>query len=156
MNFQELTNISATHNGGHLIKKLRCNGHTFIVMIDSGATGMFITPTAVRKLRVPIRRKKYPYTLKTEDGEYVNYNDGVISHETDRFNFSITVEHEENIMLDIMDFPTYDIILGIPWLREHNLNIDWETEELYFDRRNCESATSESIKVEEISYQRFM
>jgi hypothetical protein len=48
--------------------------------------------------------------------------------------------HKQRICLDVMRLADYDIILGIPWLREHNLQIDWITQTLSW--KNCESTTS--------------
>jgi hypothetical protein len=33
-------------------------------------------------------------------------------------------EHYEKICLDVFSLAAYDIILGLPWLQEHNLQID--------------------------------
>jgi hypothetical protein len=48
--------------------------------------------------------------------------------------------HKQRICLDVMRLADHDIILGIPWLREHNPQIDWITRTLSW--KNYESTTS--------------
>jgi hypothetical protein len=46
-----------------------------------------------------------------------------ITHEVTRVTLSIQ-NHQEEIDLDVFGLATHDIILGLPWLREHNPRID--------------------------------
>jgi hypothetical protein len=34
-------------------------------------------------------------------------------------------DHFEVINFDITSLGEYDVVLGVPWLRKHNLAIDW-------------------------------
>ena len=45
--------------------------------------------------------------------------------------------HQEAITLDIMDLAGYDIVLGMPWLEEHNPHLNWKTREITFDGCGC-------------------
>jgi hypothetical protein len=45
--------------------------------------------------------------------------------------------HWERITFDVTDIGRHDIILGLPWIREHNPEIDWASEQLKFTRCSC-------------------
>lgn len=87
-------------------------------MIDSGASGNFISHTFVIKHGLRFTAKDEPYRLSTVDGSAADYGDGWIRMETEQTNIVIG-NHKENIALDITKMPSHDIILGIPWLRTH-------------------------------------
>ena len=42
-------------------------------------------------------------------------------------------KHHKEITLDIFGIATHDVILGLPWLRKHNLSIDWVKRTLLLD-----------------------
>jgi len=46
----------------------------------------------------------------------------------------------QRLRLDVFDLADHDIILGIPWLREYNPQIDWITRTLSW--KNCDDTTS--------------
>ena len=62
------------------------------------------------------------YILHVANGEPMP-NEERITHEVRQVTLSIQ-EHEEKIDLDVFGLATHDIILGLPWLREHNPRID--------------------------------
>jgi hypothetical protein len=41
-------------------------------------------------------------------------------------------ECETNFEAYVIEFPRYDAVLGLPWIRKHNPVIDWQTGVLYF------------------------
>ena len=45
--------------------------------------------------------------------------------------------HTEEITLDYLGVANHEVILGRPWLRKHNPQMDWQTEKLSFDRCQC-------------------
>ena len=59
-------------------------------------------------------------------------NEERITHEVRQVTLSIQ-EHEEKIDLDVFGLATHDIILGLPWLREHNPRIDWKSKVFQFE-----------------------
>jgi len=129
-------------------------------MIDSGATGNFISNTFVTKNHIPYQAKEKPYELAMADESPSNYGDGWVRMETKESTLTIG-QHSERINLDITRIPRHDIILGIPWLKTHNPHIDWRTEEIRFakspksgvrpERQPEGQNQSESIEIQEIS-----
>ena len=45
--------------------------------------------------------------------------------------------HEEQINFDVTPLGQYDVVLGIPWLRNHNPVIDWKTGQMTFVNCTC-------------------
>jgi hypothetical protein len=50
-------------------------------------------------------------------------------------------DHEETLDLDILGTAAHDVILGLPWLRKHNLYINWARRTLQFDGCRCGTTT---------------
>jgi hypothetical protein len=65
-----------------------------------------------------------------------------ITHEVTGVTLSIQ-DHQENLDLDVFGLATHDIILGIPWLREHNPRIDWKSREFSFECCGLDATTSQ-------------
>ena len=42
--------------------------------------------------------------------------------------------HKERTLIDVMGGQKWSVILGMPWLRRHNPEIDWKTEEVKMTR----------------------
>jgi hypothetical protein len=97
-------------------------------LIDSGAQGNFISPRIVNELRLDWNQKDEPYSLNTVEGTSVSYGNGTVDREATLV--MRTARQEEQITLDITDTSQHDVILGIPWLRKHNPQIDWITGQL--------------------------
>ena len=49
----------------------------------------------------------------------------------------VVEQHYEEISWDVVDIVDHDFVLGIPWLRQHNPDIDWETGVLTFQKCGC-------------------
>ena len=83
--------------------------------------------------KLPIRRKEQAWEMTTIDGKPI---DELIYLETLPLQMNFE-NHLENIIFDIYPEGAYDIILGIPWLRAHNPEISWDTEDIDFTRCRC-------------------
>jgi transposase InsO family protein len=105
-------------------------------MIDSGATGNFITPEFLREKQIQSQQKKKPYQLMVVDGTPIKTQsgEGVVDRETRPVKLSLA-KHQEVIQFDIVEMANHDIILGIPWLRKWNPDIDWKTGRIEFNRQ---------------------
>lgn len=90
------------------------------VLVDSGATGNFIDGDFIIRQHLPVRRKKHPYPLLGFGGTQLGKVD------TESVLRLQIFEHEECVVLDITQLGEgYDVVLGYPWLKQHNPSIDW-------------------------------
>ena len=72
----------------------------------------------------------------TIDEDSLKNNDEMIIEEIISLTMTFQQHHEE-FTLNIVRMINHDVVLGMPWLKLHNLNIDWEKEVLTFERCNC-------------------
>ena len=94
------------------------------VLIDSGATGVYISPDFVDRIQQPTFLKKEPYRLLLVDGTPMTHNKGWVHHETRRLGLEIE-GHLKYLKFDMMKLVSEDIILELSWLRKANPQIDW-------------------------------
>ena len=108
---------------------VKINGQGTIAMIDSGATGNFMSDVLARVRKVPTVDKREPYQLQMADGS--NLSSGDVNRETIPLDVAYQRHHEE-ITFDVVRMANHHIILGAPWLRKQNPIIDWKTGVLTF------------------------
>jgi RNase H-like domain found in reverse transcriptase/Reverse transcriptase (RNA-dependent DNA polymerase)/Integrase zinc binding domain/Chromo (CHRromatin Organisation MOdifier) domain len=108
-------------------------------LIDSGATGNFIDTQVASANGFKALRKTEAYTLNVIDGEQIGSNKGMVTHETELLNMRILKGHTEEIQFDLVAMGTHAVILGMPWLREHNPHIDWWRERITMSQCRCPS-----------------
>ena len=94
------------------------------VLIDSGATGVYISPEFVDRIRQPTFLKKEPYCLLLVDETPTIHNKGWVHHETRKLGLGIE-GHLEYLKFDMTKLASEDAILGLPWLRKANPQINW-------------------------------
>jgi len=70
------TNTTGRNLYQQLIVNGKINGRKARIMIDSGATGNFISNTFVTKNHIPYQAKEKPYELTMADESPSNYRDG--------------------------------------------------------------------------------
>ena len=110
-------------------------------LVDSGSQANYVSAHAVRKAGLTQLRKQQPYPLHVANGEPMP-NEERITHEVRQVTLSIQ-EHEEKIDLDVFGLATHDIILGLPWLREHNPRIDWKSKVFQFECCGTDATASQ-------------
>ena len=102
-------------------------------MIDSGASGNFISTSFVQRNGIATRRKKDGgYELMVADGSSLS----VVDSETMPLILAIQ-QHHEKVSLDVVDMASHDVVMGTPWLEKHNPLIDWRKRVLKFERCGC-------------------
>ena len=116
------------------------NGKKLRAMIDSGATGNFISPAAVIQNNLRTKVKTEPYALSVIDGTPINQDAGNVSVETTPLTMDMHRGHTEVIRLDVVSMGNHQLVLGMPWIRQHNPTIDWIKESIVFDRCTCASS----------------
>ena len=96
------------------------------VLLDSRATGLFMDTTFARKKGFKMEKLKKPLLVRNIDGT-VNVGEA-ITHQVECNMFF--KGHVERARTDICNLGKTEVILGMPWLAAHNLEIDWEKGEV--------------------------
>jgi hypothetical protein len=109
------------------------NEHHTTAMVDCGATENFIDERYVKQNNIPLRRKAIPRRVLAVDGREVA--NGPVTH--DALVDLMINNHYETIRLHCITIGNSPIIVGLPWLRKHNPNIDWKEGWVTFDSARC-------------------
>ena len=96
------------------------------VLLDSGATGLFIDTTFAREKGFKMEKLKNPLLVRNVDST-VNL-EGAIMHQVE-YNMFFK-GHMERARMDVCNLGKTEVILGMLWLAAHNPEIDWEKEEV--------------------------
>ena len=89
-------------------------------LLDCGSMGNFIHERLVEEMGL-VRKPRPPIELLDVKGLRI----GQLRHQVEVH--LRTGTHEENIILDVAPIGMHLLILGLPWLQFHNLDINWET-----------------------------
>lgn len=96
-------------------------------MIDSGATGTFISKAFVELYGLTTRKKERPAKLTLFDRS----NAGLITHQVEavlKFNGL-----DQRLTFDVTSMQGYQVVLGLPWLKTFNPTINWIDETIIID-----------------------
>lgn len=104
------------------------------VLIDSGATGNFIDSRYVQSMKLETFPIQNPINVLTIDGRLLS--SGAITCQSKIEQFYID-NHVEDLTLNVINSPSYHIILGLPWLQKHNPSIDWKLKTIEFPSVYC-------------------
>jgi reverse transcriptase-like protein/uncharacterized protein DUF4939/aspartyl protease len=134
--------VAATLGEGQLIVQIKLNGLRTTAMLDTGATGNFIHPRTIHLLGLTTTVKELEdvYQLSTVNGQPANEDGGWIDVETEPLCMTFPGKHTEIITLDVVDIAKHRVILGMPWMKEHNPQIDWKSRTISFERCTHEKA----------------
>lgn len=103
-------------------------------MIDSGATGLgFIDKTYAHENILRMTRLEKYIDLYGFDGSQIT--SGRITH-------AVQVhlkhkEHKEDVILYVTTLGKHLIILGLPWMKKHEVVLDWKTQKVLFTAETC-------------------
>jgi len=101
-------------------------GVTVDALLDSGATGLFMNKNFVEKNG--FRMEKLERPVKVMNVDRTHNKGGDITHEV---TCNIYYKgHRERARFDVCNLGRTEVILGMPWLVAHNLEIDWEKREV--------------------------
>jgi len=96
------------------------------VLLDSGATGLFMDITFAQEKRFKMEKLKKPLLVRNVDG-MVNVGEAIIY----QVEYNIFFKgHVERARMDVYNLGKTEVILGMPWLVAHNPEIDWEKEKV--------------------------
>jgi len=105
-------------------------GRTVKALLDSGATGLFMSKGLAQKGGYKLMKLDRPLQVRNVDG--TGNSGGAITHEVEVNMFY--KGHVERVRMDICELGKTDVILGMPWLAAHNPKIDWEKGEVRMTR----------------------
>ena len=117
---------------------LQLPGRTIPVnaIIDSGACSCFIDATFASLHHIPLRKKDFRLSVFLADGSHIK--SGQVTKETLPLPAATSADHRELLILDVISSPLFPVILGIPWLRVHNPQVDWSSGTIRFPSRYCQ------------------
>ena len=117
------TALNATACVTHLKIRIQLAGVTTLAMIDSSATGNFMSRKFAMNHRIPGLPKERLYQLTVIDGTPLNQDEGMVKEETLPLMSQIHGKDLGHITFDLVSIP-HEVILGIPWLEKVNPSID--------------------------------
>jgi predicted aspartyl protease len=107
--------------------------HHTTAMIDCGATENFIDLRYAEQNNIPLQQKTIPRRVLAVDGQEVA--NGPVTHDA---MVDLTINnHYETIRLHCITIGNVPIIVGLPWLRKHNPNINWREGQVMFNSARC-------------------
>jgi hypothetical protein len=108
------------------------------VLIDCGSTSIFMTPRLLRKLGLP-HEAAHTTTL--------GLNGHVMEHARDSRKTTISAQYFDHLApvdepeVLVVPIKAYDLVLGLPWFRARNPEIDWSRNRLLSLRTHCGSGS---------------
>jgi len=95
-------------------------------LLDSGATGLIISLKFAKKQGFKLKKLERPMNVRNIDGSLNKKR--LIEHMVE---VNIYYQgHRKRTEIDVIGGQKWMVILGIPWLVCHNLEIDWRTGEV--------------------------
>ncbi|KAL0175542.1 hypothetical protein M9458_027872, partial [Cirrhinus mrigala] len=94
-------------------------------LIDSGAAGNFIDRDFVATNCLPVLSCVSPVAVAALDGRPLGT--GRVEHTTDDLTLCLEPHHQESIRFFIITSPRTPLILGYPWLNQHEPVISWSS-----------------------------
>ena len=95
--------------------------------MDSGAWRNFVSPSLVNKLQLPWKKKDVPYEVTNAEGYAFKYNDGQIFRKFNYLPIYVKGYGKQDVLFDITEIESDELILGRLWLRQFNPVFNWVT-----------------------------
>ena len=99
-------------------------------LLDSGATGLVMSKEFARKHRFKRTELERPVHVRNMD-EMFNYVGPIVDIVEVEIYFK---GHKKRTSIDVIEGQKWSVILGMPWLRHYNPEIDWKTGEVKMTR----------------------
>ena len=99
------------------------------ILLDSGASACFIDKNIVDYHKLPLVTKKHPIPIEVIDGRHLILRN--VIHETIILNITLEGYHSI-IVFNVIKSPSNPVVLGLSWLNNYNLSIDWKFQRLTF------------------------
>jgi predicted aspartyl protease len=103
-------------------------------MLDTGCTAIsFIDESFARDHNLPLHALRIPRTVEVIDGRAIE--SGMVTHLAE---FKMDIGgHSEKLLAFVTRLGHYPLVLGIPWLRLHDVAVRFSTGRLTFDSDYC-------------------
>ncbi|KAK3513083.1 hypothetical protein QTP70_000980 [Hemibagrus guttatus] len=111
---------------GHLIQW--CPERPSSAQVDSRATVNLIDRALVEELRIPTIPCMPSLRITAIDSQPIG--GGYLTHQTELLEFQVGLFHWEHLAFYVTSSPANPVILGFPWLRQHDPQISWHMGEL--------------------------
>ncbi len=106
-----------------------------IILLDSGSAGNFIAGDLSRQLRLPTSITETAYEVQSITGKPLTRRH--VRHSVGPLQLQIGQLHQEELHLLVLEGSTVDIILGRPWLVQHDPHLSWRTGEVLKWGESC-------------------
>uniref|UniRef100_A0A8C1QKT9 Gypsy retrotransposon integrase-like protein 1 n=1 Tax=Cyprinus carpio TaxID=7962 RepID=A0A8C1QKT9_CYPCA len=107
--------------------------HCTNALLDSGAEGNFMDFKLAVQLQIPITPLSHQITVNALNGQELPR----ITHSTESITLITSGNHTETLSFLLMDSPLAPVVLGHPWLFEHNPRVDWCTNTISTWSNHC-------------------
>ena len=111
------------------------------VLVDSGADDNFIDSGIISKLSIPTVELANSKEVLALDGRLL----AEVTHRTAPITLTISGNHQETVELFVISSPLSPV-LGLPWLKLHNPQIDWASVSITGWSNHCHSHCLGSAK----------
>ncbi|KAK3572866.1 hypothetical protein QTP86_009049, partial [Hemibagrus guttatus] len=95
-------------------------------LLDSGSAGNFISGTLCCQLRLKLTAMQKVYQVHAVTGKPLR----TVQHLAGHLHLQVGALHSEEIYLLVLEDSTTDIVLGRPWLEQHDPILSWKTGEV--------------------------
>ncbi|KAK3514290.1 hypothetical protein QTP70_012912 [Hemibagrus guttatus] len=103
-------------------------GLRYPALIDSGAAVNLIDGALVEELGISTSPCVPSLKITAIDSQPIG--EGYLKRQTELLGFQVGLFHHERLAFYVTSSPANPVILGFPWLRRHDPQISWRTEEL--------------------------
>ncbi|KAK3555087.1 hypothetical protein QTP86_008044 [Hemibagrus guttatus] len=105
-----------------------CTSVTVVALLDSGSAANFVSGTLCRQLRLRTKATATPYQIRCITGKPISRRR--VHHSAGPVLLQVSLLHVEETTFLVLEESTADIILGRPWLEQHNPILSWSTGEV--------------------------
>ncbi|KAK3559369.1 hypothetical protein QTP86_012780 [Hemibagrus guttatus] len=98
---------------------------TVVALLDSGSAANFVSGTLCRQLGLRTKATVTPYQIRCITGKPISRRR--VHHSAGPVLLQVGLLHVEETTFLVLEESTADIILGCPWLEQHNPILSWST-----------------------------
>lgn len=118
-------NLLKNENSELIILPAQVQNHAVEILVDCGSTGNFISEDFVQHHRIPTCESENKYIVTLADGSRQISNRVVNNIIVEINEQKLNNIYRERLTLNVLPLQTYQVILGMPWLKYHNPLIDF-------------------------------